>query len=421
MNILVLTPFFSCEGYENIWDIRYDPQGGMQLMISRLCKAIVKADSNYKIDVVTMGQPNIPRHRKYFKNIDIYSYRVPIPKIKSSLGGYCGLIKSWAVSSMVHLLVFPKKYDVIFAHADGSGTALLLYYVISRIKGIPLILQIHSSRGATQTATTIWEMITNKLACKIELKAVQLAKYIYTLSDQTTAYFNSNIKMKKNIRKFVYLPNLNMFLHPVASNSTEFNSIISRNKTNILYVGRVSAEKGCNIIVDIAKKIDTNRFHFVFCGDGPELDNIKKLVIKNQLTNAFTFLGFIAHEKIPHIISLCNIGIVPSEYEELGLVILEMMAGKLPVIANDLSTVKQIISNGMNGLLVSKGNVDSWIRAIQLISEDDTLKQTIINNAFQKAKGISSIDSVAQIMVGDIERVGNHEKWYKASKRNKQS
>ena len=82
MNVLVLTPFFSCEGYENIWDIRYDPQGGMQLMISRLCKAIVKADSNYKIDVVTMGQPNIPRHRKYFKNIDVYSYRVTIPKIK---------------------------------------------------------------------------------------------------------------------------------------------------------------------------------------------------------------------------------------------------------------------------------------------------------------------------------------------------
>lgn len=411
MNILVLTPFYSCEGYEDIWDIRYDPQGGMQLMISRLCKAIVKTNSNYKIDVVTMGQPNIPKYRKYKKNIDVYSYRFPIPKIKSKLGGYCGLIKSWAFSSFIHLLLSNKKYDVIFAHADGSGTSLLLYYMVSKIKHIPLILQVHSSRGATQTATTLWEILSDKPARKIEIKTVDLASVVYTLSNQTSKYFQSNLYNNKCIRKLVYLPNLEMFLSPSINKNLVLD--IDTNKTNILYLGRVSSEKGCEIMVEIAKKVNRQHYHFIICGDGPELDNIKHLVKKWELNSAFSFLGFMPHSIIPQVISQCDIGVVPSEYEELGLVILEMMATKLPVISNDLSTVRQLITDKKNGLLVEKGNVNSWVKAIKLLSSDTNLRCEIINNAYNKAKEITSINSVAKTIIADMESV------VKDAKRNK--
>lgn len=179
---------------------------------------------------------------------------------------------------------------------------------------------------------------------------------------------------------------------------------INPSKINILYLGRVSSEKGCDTIVRIANALNSDRFHFVFCGDGPELGAIKHSVEKNNLLGLFSFLGFIPHDKVPLVISLCDIGVVPSEYEELGLVILEMMAAKLPVISNDLSTVRQLIDNERTGLLVKKGDINSWIQAIQRLADDDSLREKIISNAFEKAKSLSSIDSVAEIVTTDIER-----------------
>lgn len=401
MNILILTPFFSAEGYEDVWNINYDPQGGMQLMISRLAKAMRRNCEDATIDVITMGQPAIPHKRVYSKGINIISCRIPIPKIKSSLGGYCGLIKAWAVSSFFYLNKQKKKYDIVFAHADGSGTALLLYYLAQRILKIPLFLQIHSSRGATQTATSFFENLTNKLATKMELKTVDSAAKIYTLSDQTTEYFRHNCSKELPIRKIIYLPDLECFLN---FDNSKKNHVfpISKDKTNILYLGRVSAEKGCDVFLDIAKRLDPQRYHIVFCGDGPELKKIKKQAEKDQTIDMFSFLGFVGHDLVPEVIEKCDIGIVPSKYEELGTVILELMASKKPVIAHDLSTVRQIIEHNKDGILVKKGDINGMCSAIERVSSDKVLHRVLVENAYDKAKSLLSIDDVAVIILEDI-------------------
>ncbi len=409
MKLLVMTPFFSSEGYEDKWNINYDPQGGMQLMISRLCLAIEKQFEDVNIDVITMGQPCIPKERMYSKNIKVYSYRIPILKIKSKLGGYCGLIKSWALSTFFHIrLLKNKKYDAIFAHADGSGSALLLYHLMQKILKIPLYLQIHSSRGATQSSTTFWEKVTNRLAIRMEIKTVLSATWVYTLSAQTSQYYEKNIGSIKNVKKIIFLPDLNLFLN-FDKNKIVERKIKKQSKFLLLYLGRVSSEKGCNVFLDLAKILDSNIYHIVFCGDGPELKRIKMQVKKDMTEHMFTFLGFIDHEIVPQIISECDVGIVPSDYEELGIVIWEVMALRKPIIAHNLATVKQIIENEKDGLLVKKGEIQEMHNAIKRLYLDINLRNYLVENAFKKAEKVSVIGDVAKLVMQDIKEEINYD------------
>jgi glycosyltransferase involved in cell wall biosynthesis len=63
-------------------------------------------------------------------------------------------------------------------------------------------------------------------------------------------------------------------------------------------------------------------------------------------------LGFIEYEVVAKIMRTCNVFVMPSYYEALGCVYLEAMACKLPVIGCKYQGIDEIITDGLNGLLV---------------------------------------------------------------------
>ena len=75
-----------------------------------------------------------------------------------------------------------------------------------------------------------------------------------------------------------------------------------------------------------------------------------------------------------------------SEFEGLSNALIEAMMIGLPCITTDYPGAEEVIKNGVNGLVVQRGNVNELVVAIRKIFEDDSLKENIINNSIRESK-----------------------------------
>lgn len=398
ISVLVVTPFFSYEGFEEFWKPRYDPQGGMHLLISRLCFNL--AEKNVFQIVTTMGLPGMPKSWTPVKNVLAHKVRIPIIPIPSPLEGYYGLVKSWGLGTLIWVIMNRKRIrvDLVHGHCDGSGTALFTCYAASKLLKVPLVIHIHSSRLNTQTATTFTERFTDPLAKSMEMRAAREAEKVIVLNERLKNCYIDKAKVDPS--KINCLPSLA---------EPDFRSLDTREKRNllrkqynipedkkiVLYLGRISAEKGCHHILELARLLPSSEFHVIFCGDGPLRDDIGQLSHKMGVRDMVTFTGFIDHKYVPSMITLSDIGVVPSLYEELGLIILEFMMMKLPVIVHNVDGISELVKNNETGIIVEPGDYKAMVSAINNIVENSELSDKLVNAAFEEVRSKKSLSDVA--------------------------
>jgi glycosyltransferase involved in cell wall biosynthesis len=80
--------------------------------------------------------------------------------------------------------------------------------------------------------------------------------------------------------------------------------------------------------------------------------------------------------------------VLPSVREGFGLVIVEANACKLPVISisHEMSAVRELIQDGINGFLLSKISPDQIAKAVLMIVRDDELRKKLAENGFEMSK-----------------------------------
>jgi glycosyltransferase involved in cell wall biosynthesis len=115
----------------------------------------------------------------------------------------------------------------------------------------------------------------------------------------------------------------------------------------LLYVGRISEEKGVNELPFIyrkAKKLIPG-LQLVIAGKGPEEDKLKK-----ELSEA-KFLGWVEHNSLPDIYSAADLLILPSRFDTFGNVIVEAFSCGCPVVSYNTKGPRDIIENENQGTL----------------------------------------------------------------------
>jgi len=124
----------------------------------------------------------------------------------------------------------------------------------------------------------------------------------------------------------------------------------------IVFVGRLSEEKGIEILF---KAMECNKLRNItlkIIGSGPLIDWVKKEVVNKNLSNV-EVLGFKPHSETIEFIKNARFLIFPSLwYEGFPMTLVEAMAGATPVIASALGGVKYILKDNKTGLLVKPGD-----------------------------------------------------------------
>ncbi len=150
----------------------------------------------------------------------------------------------------------------------------------------------------------------------------------------------------------------------------------------VLFTGRLTEHKGVEYLIKAARKIDAE---IVILGDGPERKYLEKLIEKYKLDNVH-MLGYFSQRlgKINDFYSRADIYVAPSVWNEpLGLVILEAMAHKTPVIATRKGGITTILKDGVNGFTVRAKDPNMIAKKVNLLLKDDKLRKKMSEAAYR--------------------------------------
>ena len=129
---------------------------------------------------------------------------------------------------------------------------------------------------------------------------------------------------------------------------------------NLLFVGRLEAIKGVNLLPEIVNQLEQD-VHMTVIGDGSMKKNIQKEVKSMSLQDRFTFLGSQDEEEIRAWLSKSFALLLPSHYETQGIVLMEANSMGTPVIATDIPGVNEVIRHGKNGYLFHRNDIDQVV------------------------------------------------------------
>ena len=177
----------------------------------------------------------------------------------------------------------------------------------------------------------------------------------------------------------------------------KFTSATPKREGYIAFAGRLSAEKGVELIAKTAKLMPE---HTIFvAGDGPD---------KNILENIpnIKLVGFLSGEKLVEFMGNAKVLLVPSVwYENCPLSILEAQCMGVPVIAMNNGGMAELIKDGVTGTLVQTPTPKELAEKIKKIVENEEYYRGLKENLEKEKDNIFSVETYCDILLKEYEKL----------------
>jgi len=146
----------------------------------------------------------------------------------------------------------------------------------------------------------------------------------------------------------------------------------------LLYVGRLSHEKGTDRLLDVWSQIHGRypEWRLVIAGEGPEKDRWLRSQVERQqsssVVSSIDWLGWVSD--IQELMSSCDAFVLPSRYEGFPNALVEAMDSNLPCVATDCSaSIVEIIPDSQSGMRVSNDSM-GLAAGVELLLSDEALR-----------------------------------------------
>lgn len=274
-----------------------------------------------------------------------------------------------------------EEYDIAIAYAGPMD--FISYFVINKIKSKKRVQWIHfdiTKIGFNiNFAKRIYDKFDKVFVVSNEGKD-KLINFLPSLKDKTEVFFN--IISCKMIEKMSY---------EGEGFSDDFDG------TRILTVGRLSKEKGQDLIIPVLKKLKENGYkvRWYCIGDGPAKKEYEKLVDKLNIKDDFIFLG---SKLNPYTyMKECNIYVQPSKHEGYCITLGEARCFNNPIVTTNFTGANEQIVNENTGL-VCEINEEEIYKAIKKLLDDKKLykniKDNLNNEIVDSTKEIRKLESI---------------------------
>jgi len=165
----------------------------------------------------------------------------------------------------------------------------------------------------------------------------------------------------------------------------------------VLFVGRLVYEKGVHVLISsvpkVLGKVDAK---FVIVGNGYMKEQLLNIVKSMGVANKVMFTGFVDDETLRKLQSCADVSVVPSLFEPFGIVALEAMAAKSPVVVSDTGGLSEIVEHDVTGVKVYPENPDSLAWGITKVLLDESYANWIRSNAYKKIQEKYNWGKIAQ-------------------------
>ncbi len=281
-------------------------------------------------------------------------------------------------------------FDLIYSNT----LAVLLGILFARKSKIKHVWHVHEIIESPKIFTKIFAFILNTKAN---------SKIVYN-SITTKEFWTSN---NTNSSKSIIVWNGIETQYPILSDSEILDY---RKKTLdssseqivIALVGRISRWKGQLVLLDAFHTIESlySNIKLVFVGSAPPnqevfLENLNNKIVEYKLKDKVHIVPF--EKEIYKIWQSIDVAIVPSiEPEPFGLVAVEAMLSKKPVIASNHGGLTEIVINNQTGFLVEPNNVAALSEALSKLITNTQLRKEFGEKGFQRAVNEFSVEKYVQ-------------------------
>jgi glycosyltransferase involved in cell wall biosynthesis len=150
-------------------------------------------------------------------------------------------------------------------------------------------------------------------------------------------------------------------------------------RTLLLALASLDRRKGLDVLLDALRRVldgeRSARPMLWIAGDGPERADLEARTRSLDLGEAVRLLG--RREDAPDLLNACDVFVLPSRREGLGVAALEAMAVGKPVVASRVGGLGQAVVHGETGLLVPPEDPEALARALGQVLADPALRQRL--------------------------------------------
>jgi glycosyltransferase involved in cell wall biosynthesis len=196
---------------------------------------------------------------------------------------------------------------------------------------------------------------------------------VYVLTNAYRELLIDNGLDPQRIRVFPKGTDVDLF-HPERRDGRIWQRWNLNGKTKILYVGRVSREKDLDILQEAYQRLRHKHdgVELVIVGDGPYLEELRQKCADDA---NIAFTGFVEGDDLARLYASADIFAFPSTTDTYGSAVLEAQASGLPAVVTDWGGPKEVIKDGVTGIVARGNDVESFHEALYRLVSDKRLRQ----------------------------------------------
>ena len=380
-------------------DIGKEEAGGQNVYVRQVGEALAR--QGWQVDMFTRKtkatQSTIVQHSHNCRTIRLIAGEqdfIPRDQLFAHLPAFVSQLRQFQLENNI-------QYSIVHTNYWLSA------WVGMELKKHQPLQQIHTyhSLGTVKYASSENIPPIAKTRLAVEKECLETAECIVATSPQEREHMRKLVSLKGNIKMIPCGTDIQRF-GSVSRSEARLRLGIPKSSLVVLYVGRFDRRKGIETLVRaVSRSIFPGLadIRLIIAGgsrpgqsDGIERARIEKIVDEVGLRDYTTFPGQLDRDELPYYYGAANVCVVPSHYEPFGLVAIEAMASKIPVIASDVGGLKFTVVPEQTGLLCPPKDDSAFAEAIDRILSNPTWEQELGESARQRVETMFSWQGVAQ-------------------------
>ncbi len=274
-----------------------------------------------------------------------------------------------------------EKFDVIHAHDWMTYRAGM---AVSALSGKPLVVHIHSTEFDRSGEHV------NQAVYNIERQGMHFAQRVIAVSHLTKSVVTSRYGVPPDKVDVVY-------------NAVELNGTapaismapIQRDERIVLFLGRITMQKGPEYFLAAAKKVleVMDNVRFIMAGWGDMIRRTIELAAQMGIGHKVLFTGFLRGGDVDRVFRMADLYVMPSVSEPFGIAPLEAMSNDVPVIISKQSGVSEVIKHALK---VDFWDVNEMANKIVAVLRHRPLQNTLREHGRMELRKLSWTDSARQ-------------------------
>jgi glycosyltransferase involved in cell wall biosynthesis len=279
-----------------------------------------------------------------------------------------------------------EQYDIVHAHDWMTYPAGI---AVSAIRERPLIIHVHSTEFDRSGENV------NQMIYDIEREGMERADKVIAVSHYTRNIIISRYGISGEKVEVVY----NGVERNGNDNWTLAETGIDKDEKIVLFLGRITMQKGPEYFLHAAKKVldVVDNVKFVMAGSGDLIHRAVEMAAELGIGHKVLFTGFLRGEDVRKIYKMADLYVMPSVSEPFGIAPLEALDNDVPVIISKQSGVSEVL---MHALKVDFWDVNEIANKIVAVLKYPPLEMTLRNHGnfeVRKLRWKDSAQRCAQI------------------------